>query len=54
MLSFRFDGAGVYVKPLCFAKRVKRDLEWLDMQVRTDKSYENASPVVVMGTTDFV
>ncbi|CAJ0962628.1 unnamed protein product, partial [Mesorhabditis belari] len=29
----RFDAAGAYVRPLCALNRVKRDLEWLDMQL---------------------
>lgn len=29
----RFDVVGAYVKPLCFVQRLKRDLEWLDMQL---------------------
>uniref|UniRef100_A0A1I7WIX7 Retrovirus-related Pol polyprotein from transposon TNT 1-94 n=1 Tax=Heterorhabditis bacteriophora TaxID=37862 RepID=A0A1I7WIX7_HETBA len=29
----KFDVVGAFVKPMCFAMRLKRDLEWLEMQV---------------------
>ncbi|CAJ0577735.1 unnamed protein product, partial [Mesorhabditis spiculigera] len=29
----RFDAAGAFVKPLCTMVRIKRDLEWLDIQL---------------------
>ncbi|EYC30307.1 hypothetical protein Y032_0005g2572 [Ancylostoma ceylanicum] len=32
------DVVGAYVKPLCFATRIKRDLEWLDIQLLTPLS----------------
>ncbi|KJH46041.1 tetratricopeptide repeat protein [Dictyocaulus viviparus] len=32
------DLVGAYVKPLCFATRIKRDLEWLNMQFLTSLS----------------
>ncbi|KAK6056831.1 tetratricopeptide repeat protein, partial [Cooperia oncophora] len=34
----RCDIVGAYVKPLCFATRIKRDLEWLDIQLLTPLS----------------
>ncbi|CAJ0595830.1 unnamed protein product [Cylicocyclus nassatus] len=34
----RCDVVGAYVKPLCFATRIKRDLEWLDLQFLTPLS----------------
>ncbi|VDO89718.1 unnamed protein product, partial [Haemonchus placei] len=34
----RCDIVGAYVKPLCFATRIKRDLEWLDLQLLTPLS----------------
>ncbi|VDM81232.1 unnamed protein product [Strongylus vulgaris] len=34
----RYDVVGAYVKPLCFATRIKRDLEWLDLQLLTPLS----------------
>ncbi|KAL6732341.1 hypothetical protein Aduo_003110 [Ancylostoma duodenale] len=32
------DVVGAYVKPLCFATRIKRDLEWIDLQLLTPLS----------------